>query len=498
MKTLSEYIPVVKPVRTLNMRDVPIEGIAYLAEDIRRGDLFCGISEFLKYGQWVEADSQIGKLNGKDPAALLINRPVPDSALPQLIVEDTVKSMADAARFFYDYPDRKFKLVGVTGTNGKTTIAHLCRHILSFAGKKSGCLGTIGMYVDDKKISEAIYTTPLSPDLYKTLDELAQMNVETVSMEVSSHSLKLDRVWGLEFDAAVFTNLTQDHLDFHKTMEDYYGSKEKLFRRLAPGGFAVVNMDDPAGRKIAKSANGRVLGYGLCESMSEKADVFAENVECFPDRTRMEASFEGRRVLFETRLTGLFNVYNTLAAAAVGYGFGIDPETLRQAVASFSSVPGRMEVVELPGRRTAVVDYAHTPDALKNVLETLRKTARRRIITVFGCGGDRDREKRPLMGAAAARLSDVCIVTSDNPRREDPMEIIDMIVAGMDKEDLVVEPDRRKAIREAYRISEEEDIILVAGKGHEDYQILGTEKIHFSDKEELICLADGPADSQRK
>jgi UDP-N-acetylmuramoyl-L-alanyl-D-glutamate--2,6-diaminopimelate ligase len=316
------------------------------------------------------------------------------------------------------------------------------------------------------------------------LSDLRRAGVNTLAMEVSSHALTLERVAGLAFDVAVFTNLSRDHLDFHGTMENYRAVKVSLFSGLPPSAVAVVNGDDAVGREIMACSQTSVLDYGITAKASLQAVEIAYSLR----GTTLKIDYGGQTITIHTPLRGGFNVYNTLAALGGCLVVGQPLARLAAAAEALHGIPGRMERVPLSARRIGVVDYAHTPDSLEKALQTLRALSPKRIITVFGCGGNRDKGKRPLMGAVAARHSDLCVVTSDNPRREDPMEIIDEILTGMPCRGVVVEPDRRTAIRQAYALSRPGDVILVAGKGHETYQIVGDERLPFSDTEELRCL----------
>ncbi len=481
---LTELAGAISPIQTINFKDIPVSGIACTPETLKSGDLYFCIDEFLQYGRWIEGESQLKQAMLKTPAALVTEKPVSGCPFPQIVVENSILAMAAAARYFYGYPDKRIKVIGVTGTNGKTTITHLIRRLLNRTGRRALCTGTIGLYGDAGKISEAVYTTPLSCEIYRMLNQSASDGYEFIAMEISSHALKLGRVYGLTLQSGVFTNITRDHLDFHKTLEDYTQSKTKLFHMIDPAGTAVINMDDPYGPVMADAASCRVIGY----SLKNRTELQAVDIRYKPAGAEFTVVAEGKAVDFKAMTPGRFNVYNMLAAIGVLRGLGVDIEQLVEPVAEFRSVPGRMEVVKLPGGRVGVVDYAHTPDALENVLTTTRETATGRIITVFGCGGDRDRGKRSIMGGLAEKLSDLCVVTSDNPRTEDPDKIIGDILDGMCETAHIVEPDRRRAIRKAFDISRENDIILVVGKGHEDYQIIGVEKTHFSDVEELGCL----------
>ncbi len=486
MKKLSEFVSLLSPKALLHFEDTAIQGIACRPEELQEKSLYCVIDEFLQYGHWVQGRDLPNSLTSEKIAALLLEAPVSHIALPQLIVPDARKATALAAKYFFDSPDKNMKLVGVTGTNGKTTTAHLINRLLNACGMRAAALGTLGLYEGYEKRAEAVYTTALSPMLFETLHELLHSRVAALAMEISSHALKLDRTFGLDIDVAVFTNLTRDHLDFHETMADYRASKLKLFTELKSEAAAVINTDDPAGKEFMPLCPCRVISYGC----GHEAELRAENISCSPVGTGFRISYQGKMLEMKTSLIGNFNVYNVLAAVSACLALGADADALQAAAHVLSGVAGRVEPVPLPGNRAGIVDYAHTPDSLEKVLQMLRASGSKRIITVFGCGGDRDRGKRPLMGEVAARLSDICVVTSDNPRRENPDAIIQDILAGMPKQGIPVEPNRREAIRKAFLMSREGDVILLAGKGHEPCQIVGDAYFPFDDREELRKLSE--------
>ncbi|OQY60158.1 MAG: UDP-N-acetylmuramoyl-L-alanyl-D-glutamate--2,6-diaminopimelate ligase [Desulfobacteraceae bacterium 4572_88] len=487
MKKLSEFVSLLSPQDVLNFQDMPIKGIGCCPQDLNAGSLYCVVDEFLEYGHWMEGMTLLKSLRPdtdfKTWAALLLESPIPDIPLPQLIVSHARKSMALAAKYFFDTPDEQIRIVGVTGTNGKTTTTHLISRLLTACGKKSAALGTLGLYTGNEKYEETVYTTSLSPTLFETLNRLRQIGITHLAAEISSHALKLDRVFGLDTDVAVFTNMARDHLDFHGTIADYRASKTKLFTRLKSHAVAVLNVDDTMGKELVSLSPCPVFTYGC----SPDADLRARDIRYRPAGTSFQVSYQGRTMEINTLLVGDFNVSNVLAALAACLAMRTEPEALEAEGQNLSGVAGRLEMIPLPGDRVGIADYAHTPDSMEKVLEALRTTGAKRILTVFGCGGDRDRGKRPIMGQVADRLSDLCIVTSDNPRREDPQQIIADILAGM-PENTLVEPDRRKAIRMAFEISRAGDVILVAGKGHEPYQIIIDEKFPFDDREELRAL----------
>jgi UDP-N-acetylmuramoyl-L-alanyl-D-glutamate--2,6-diaminopimelate ligase len=401
------------------------------------------------------------------------------------VVEDTRAAMAPMARAFYDDPSSRLTLAGVTGTNGKTTTTLMLDAIFRAAGYASGVIGTVEYRIGSRRM-KAAHTTPESVDLQALLAELVGEGASHAAMEVSSHALSLHRVDGCQFAAAVFTNLTPEHLDFHANMKEYLEVKRRLFQDpqyLPERGERVnaINVDDGGGKQIAKSASGRTLTYGL----EGNADCRAEQLRLGADGTSFAAILPTGRALVRMRLVGRFNVYNALAALAASVGLGIPVEAAAAGLAGMEPVPGRFERV--PARtRTVLVDYAHSPDGLTRALETARQLTRGRVILVFGCGGDRDRTKRPVMGGIAGRLADHCVITSDNPRSEQPEAIIEEIMAGVPPEargKCAVESDRAAAIRRAIAEARPEDLVLIAGKGHENYQIFADRTIHFDDRE---------------
>jgi UDP-N-acetylmuramoyl-L-alanyl-D-glutamate--2,6-diaminopimelate ligase len=380
-------------------------------------------------------------------------------------------------------PARSLDLVGVTGTNGKTTTTYLIDSALRAAGESVGLIGTVEYRVGNR-IAEAVRTTPESSDLQVLLREMADAGCRRAVLEVSSHSLSLRRVHGLEFKVAVFTNLTRDHLDFHGDMDGYFAAKRTLFEKLLrPDGHAILNLDDDRAAELARVVRGRVWTYSLEDP---KADLFAEDLRLGLDRTRLRARTPAGVLELESALVGRFNVQNLLAALGAGLALGLPPDAVQRGIATLQGVPGRMEKVAFGQDFTVLVDYAHTDDALKNLLETVRGLGPRRVITVFGCGGDRDRTKRPLMGAVAARLSDVVILTSDNPRSEPPEAILDEIRRGIPAsraQDTLVIPDRRDAIARALEMGREGVCVVIAGKGHESYQVLRERSVPFDDRQ---------------
>lgn len=456
---------------------VPVGGIACDSRKVKPGDVFVAIEGFRTDGHLFA-----GEALKRGAAALVVGKPVVVPAdIPLVRVSDTRLALALISARFYGYPGRRLKLAGVTGTNGKTTTTYLLRAVYRAAGARVGLIGTVANWIEERKMP-VTHTTPESLDLQKILSEMADAGVDTVVMEVSSHALALKRVEGCSFETAVFTNLTQDHLDFHKDMRHYLAAKKILFEKAEK--IAVINSDDPAAPELRAAARAATVSYGI----REKADVTAEEISVQRKGTSFLVRTPWGKAAVNLKLTGYFNVYNSLAALAAGGAAGIPLPVMVRALEGVAGVPGRFELVDRGQDFTVVVDYAHTPDGLENLLKTARQLCGGRLIAVFGCGGDRDRTKRPLMGEIAACYSDLPVITSDNPRTEDPLRIIADIEEGMRKvrrpEDYVVIPDRRRAIEYAVGAALAGDVVVIAGKGHEDYQIIGAEKLPFDDREE--------------
>lgn len=396
----------------------------------------------------------------------------------EIIVKDTRRAYADFCGAFFSNPARRMKLIGITGTNGKTTTAFLLKDIFEKNGYKCGLVGTVqDMAGDTVFYSER--TTPDSFELNCLFSKMVKRGCEYCIMEVSSQALSQGRVDGLSFDCAVFTNLTQDHLDYHGTFENYAKAKKKLFSMCRKG---IINIDDEKGLYMTHGEKCQSVTYSLLE---DSADYTAKNIVQKSNGTEYEIIHKNKSIKAEVGIPGLFSVYNSLAAIVCASQEGIPLEKAVQSLKDSKGVKGRAEVVPTNRDFTVIIDYAHTPDSLENILKTIKGFAQGRIITVFGCGGDRDKAKRPVMGEIAVKFSDYLIVTSDNPRSENPQEIIKDILKGCKSAEITVETieNRRKAIERALAIGEKDDIILLAGKGHETYQILGDKKIHFDERE---------------
>lgn len=462
-----------------------ISGISIDSNKVKEGHLFAALK-----GEKTDGHRYIDSALGNGAKALLVED-APDRTYPGISViqaGDSRESLARASANFYGHPTKELCLAGVTGTNGKTTVTYLLESIWKEEQRNPGVIGTIEYRYGGKRV-EAPMTTPESLDLMKMLREMRDSGVDSAAMEVSSHAIDRKRVQECHFDAALFTNLTQDHLDYHGTIDNYYNAKKKLFTELLPASvkekkFSVINVDDPFGLKLAKEAHGNVITYSLGD---KSASVFAETFRVSEEGINARVITPWGTVQINSPLFGEHNLSNILAAASAALSLGSPPGAVEKAVAGFRTVPGRLERVENPLGFQILVDYAHTPDALKNVLLAVRPLTAGRVILVFGCGGDRDRTKRPQMGAVGIGLSDILIVTSDNPRTEPPEAIIDDIERGVLESDPRGKPyfrisDRREAIRKALGMAREKDTVLIAGKGHEDYQIVGAAKLPFDDR----------------
>lgn len=477
---LSEILKGIKNYRLVNFNDVEIGGISYNSKLTKDSDIFVCLK-----GEHSDGHEYAQMAYEKGAKALMCEKEL-NIDIPQIIVESSRHAIADLAAKFYNYPSNELKLIGITGTNGKTTVTHLVQRIVEKNNQKCALIGTLGYKVNSKdEYKEAKHTTPQAPELQATLKMLADNAIKNVVMEVSSHALEQNRVGGCEFKGAVLTNLTQDHLDYHITMNNYFESKALLFKNLKEGAFAVINVDDDyAQRFIDAIPEGiRVITYGV----KNKADVVAADIDFSIHGAKCSFNFNNVKKELNLQLNGMFSIYNALAAFACGLAMDIDPDTCAKALEETKSVAGRFEIVNK--EPLVIVDYAHTPDGLENVLKAAKEITPEGsdLICLFGCGGDRDTTKRPKMGKIADELADKIVVTSDNPRSEDPQLIISDIMTGIKSINtyrIFVEPDRGKAIKLLKSIATPKDVIVLAGKGHEDYQILKEETIHFDDREE--------------
>jgi len=501
--TLEDLVRGLDIIDMRGTKDIAVQGIAYHSHSVRSGDLFVAI-------QGEEADGHlfVGDAIKRGARSVVVSKHMADlQGVSQVVVKDTRAALAMLSSVYYGEPSKNLTLVGITGTNGKTTCSYLIESIIKASGGNPAVIGTIN-YRYGGRIYPAPVTTPQSLDLQRMMSEMVSAGITHLMMEVSSHALAMARVDGCHFDIALFTNLGRDHLDYHKTPEAYAQSKMRLFNVVLPASAKkrksqVINMDDSVGKRIPDCEGIARIGFSL-KGASNSAPPADTTPNIFVKRAELSGSGIKARIttpvgllLVESRLIGSHNLSNILGAVGVGCALGLAPEAILDGIRNVESVPGRLERVS----GDMFVDYAHTPEALDNVLSTLGSLTQGRIITVFGCGGDRDRGKRAEMGRISIRNSDLVVLTSDNPRTEDPFMILKDIEEGMagakrvDKEDLggealsggiyTVIPDRREAISASVRISRPGDVVLIAGKGHEDYQIIGKKRVHFDDREEV-------------
>lgn len=498
VRELIEHLPAKEIVGEAN---VEVKGLAYHSQQVKEGFLFAAIPGLKEDGR-----KYIPEAISRGASSLLVTAQVEGVKITQIIVPEIREALARLAAAFYGDPSSSLNIIGLTGTNGKTTTSYLIESILRESGAKPGVIGTINYRFFDQ-VWPAPTTTPESLDLQRCLQDMRTAGATHVLIEVSSHALDMQRVRACHFNVALFTNLTRDHLDYHGSMDNYFQAKERLFIDYLAASkknprFAVVNIDDPYGVEIFKKARGMKFGYGI----KKKGEVWPERMEERLDGLWCRVQTPRGVYEIESSLIGEHNLYNLLAAVSVGEVLEIPIPDIAAGIKKLSRVPGRLELIKSAERVRVFIDYAHTEDALQRALETLRKLYRSRLLVVFGCGGDRDRGKRAKMGQVAVLNSTLAVVTSDNPRSEDPLMIIAEIEKGIQEvkgrkyspaevkkqgvlgkdgfPSYVVIPDRREAINFAIHLAEPGDVILIAGKGHENYQILGTKKIHFDDREE--------------
>jgi len=468
----------IAPRRIIGSLDREVESIAYHSRRVQRNTLFVAIRGEKSDGhQFVDQAIELGA------SVIVAEREISSPRATCLVVEDSRLALADLSAAFYGMPARKLKMAAVTGTNGKTTTTFLIKHICEKAGMRCGLLGTVQYEIGDR-ILPAIRTTPEALDIQELLAQIVNAGGRAAAMEVSSHALAQDRTRGIEWDVAVFTNLTQDHLDFHGTMENYFEAKAKLFQDLPlqskkKGASAVIKIDDRYGEKLVDRLAGKIpiVTYGL----GLHADFRASNYRTEFAGTSYQLDARGRSYLVRVPLIGRFNVANSMAALAAATVMGVNLRAAILSLARSPQVPGRLELVPAKRQFQIFVDYAHTDDALRNVLKTLRELKPRKLIVVFGCGGDRDRKKRPLMGRVTDELADHAIITSDNPRKENPDAIISEVEKGFRSTHYEKIVERTEAIRHAVAMAQPRDLVLIAGKGHEKYQEFADHTIPFDD-----------------
>lgn len=459
--------------------DEEIEGISYNSKKTQPGDVFVCLT-----GEHVDGHEYAEEAIANGAVACVVERRLA-ADIPQVVVYSTESIIGQISSIFYSNPSSKLNVIGVTGTNGKTTVTHLIQKIYEEFGQKCALIGTLGNKLSSNDpYFDARHTTPQAPELQEFFYEINEKCIDNVVMEVSSHSLVQQRVGCVDFNAAVLTNLTQDHLDFHITMENYFKAKASLFSNLVTEDLAVINADDEYAERFIEviSPTVNLYTYGI----NKQADIMAKDIVYGNSGASFTCVAQGKEYSAKLKMNGTFSVYNVLAALTLAMGLGFDVEKSLRILENVSGVAGRFEIVATDP--LVIVDYAHTPDGLANVLKAARDITPSdgKLICIFGCGGDRDATKRPKMGAIAEELADKVIVTSDNPRSENPQQIITDILAGLrSTSDVIVEPDRELAICEAKKIASVNDVVLLAGKGHEDYQILANETIHFDDREKV-------------
>jgi len=505
-KTLNQLLEGLAGIQVWGPDDLPVIGIAYHSGQIEPGQLFVALRGTQTDGHlFVEQAIQRGA------RVIVSERDVPVyPGVVKVRVPDARLALAHLAAAFYQHPSRDLNVVGITGTNGKTTTSYILEAIMQAAGLEVGVIGTVNCHFGNQVLPAPV-TTPESLDLQRLLQEMQRHRVTHVLLEVSSHALDLKRVHHCQFAAGIFTNLSQDHLDYHGDLDNYFAAKCRLFTELLNNGrqlqpLAVINGDDPRGEELLQQTSVPTLTYGF----NGRSDLSPEKYKLSPTGLQAWLATPYGRMEISSPLVGRHNLYNIMAASATALGLGLSPEAIVSGLGQLAGVDGRLERIAVPGQPLVFVDYAHTPDALGQVLAALRSLDFNRLITVFGCGGDRDRSKRPLMGQVAAQASDLVIITSDNPRTEDPLAIIAQIEAGLKEggyarldpgeareasPGYLVIPDRRQAIYQALQLGRSGDAVLVAGKGHETYQIIGTRRFHFDDREVVWAALRGKENS---
>ena len=467
-----------------HLEDFEVRGISCNSNEVCDNFIFVAIK-----GTHIDGHRFIQEAIERGAKAVIIQSSDVSLRLPEKVtfikVNDTRKALANLAAKFYGNPSSKIKVVGVTGTNGKTTITYLLEALLKEAGFSSAVIGTVNYRFKDKIIPSK-NTTPGPVELQSLLADTAQENINYAIMEVSSHALTQDRTGAIDFHSAIFTNLTQDHLDYHKTLEDYFQAKAKLFKDLNHSSFAVINNDDKYGKRLLELIQGQEI---ITYAIDNEADITACDIKLDISHTEFILRAIKKELDFKARLIGRHNIYNILASFAWALKEGLDETVVKSALERFNFIPGRLEKINCRRDFLVFVDYAHTEDALTNAIKTLRQISGNKIIVVFGCGGERDKTKRPKMGYTVSELADYAIITSDNPRSEDPQKIIEDIRKGIRKNNYCIIPDRKDAIRKSLSLAKPGDVVLIAGKGHENNQILKDKTIHFDDREAVKeCL----------
>lgn len=471
---LNQLLKDVEVVAVKGNKYLDISGIYYDSKQLKNGGLFFAIKGTSANGfEFIDEAIERGAVCVVSEDDFITFKNV-----CKVMVKDVRKATAAVANNFYQNPTSKMSIVGITGTNGKTTVLYLTEAILHESGRNCGTIGTISYKVGEHNIP-AVNTTPSAIMLQMLFNEMQTAGISYCAMEVSSHSIHQRRIDGIRFDSAIFTNLSGEHLDYHKDMEEYFTVKKRLFDELAEDSYAIINFDDDYGKRMTGGLKAKILKYGIRDDVNIKAEDIKYSVK----GTSFKAKTPYGELNIRTELIGEYNIYNILAAASFALVKGVEAKDIEEAVKKFKGAPGRLQKIDRGQGFSVFVDYAHTDGALLNVLSALKRLKKKRIIAVFGCGGDRDKHKRPRMGKVCAELADFLIITSDNPRSEDPKSIIDDILKGLPSgfKDYKVSLDRRKAIELSLSMAEDDDIVLIAGKGHEKYQILKDTTIAFDD-----------------
>ena len=483
---LSTLVHHLESMGTYNLCDVEITGITNDSRKVRPGYLYVAIKGYKADGHnFIKKSLECGAQAIVSEEKLSL-----DTSIPQIVVRNTRKALSSLSCCFYNNPSQKINVVGVTGTNGKTTTTFLTKSIIEKAGYEAGLIGTINYQIGEKMIT-AQETTPESVELQRLIAEMVAAKMKFAVMEVSSHSAIQHRIENIDFKTAVFTNITTEHLDYHKTISNYMNAKLELFKNLRKDSFAVLNADDEFSEYFADRTNAKILWYGIKNDADIKAEICRESTSDI----MIKLKYSGKEIDMKMPFVGVHNVYNVLAAVASAISLGFELDVIKSGIETAPTVPGRLESVPCNRGFEVVVDYAHTPHALETVLQALRNLVKGRILLVFGCGGDRDKEKRPLMGRIADEKSDVFWLTNDNPRSEDPLNIIDGIKAGIKPgRSFHTQINRHKAIADALFEATDGDLVLVAGKGHEKYQIIKDTITPFDDREVIKAILSGKAD----
>ena len=483
---LSTLVHHLESMGTYNLCDVEITGITNDSRKVRPGYLYVAIKGYKADGHnFIKKSLECGAQAIVSEEKLSL-----DTSIPQIVVRNTRKALSSLSCCFYNNPSQKINVVGVTGTNGKTTTTFLTKSIIEKAGYEAGLIGTINYQIGEKMIT-AQETTPESVELQRLIAEMVAAKMKFAVMEVSSHSAIQHRIENIDFKTAVFTNITTEHLDYHKTISNYMNAKLELFKNLRKDSFAVLNADDEFSEYFADRTNAKILWYGIKNDADIKAEICRESTSDI----MIKLKYSGKEIDMKMPFVGVHNVYNVLAAVASAISLGFELDVIKSGIETAPTVPGRLESVPCNRGFEVVVDYAHTPHALETILQALRNLVKGRILLVFGCGGDRDKEKRPLMGRIADEKSDVFWLTNDNPRSEDPLNIIDGIKAGIKPgRSFHTQINRHKAIADALSEATDGDLVLVAGKGHEKYQIIKDTITPFDDREVIKAILSGKAD----